>query len=1195
MAEDNSQDFFQQVLKLFYDIIKPGLDIFGDDQARNELLGSLGLPPTGGPNIPIGTSLEEYVNKADDEVQPFKLAGAIADMTAIVMAIEGVVQAAIAASDGEEERTANELVTAILNLLTLEYLRRRMPAVHSVISLLNALDTKMAAAGGSSNFIVDDIGNFFKNLGRGLEDEESASALSDSLFLAIAAGLFFLDHFLRKGGVENLMIGSNYGYEGSISSTTPLADQISNRALTYGIEAKIAGEVPLKLYNTLLFTPKAHGGVAFVTKLLGKSAKTFEIGDDGKHSVGYDVTGDGLFRIGTSPEAKGGPTNKFTVFYSYNTPNPTKVALLDKPVIKFGLGTAKVGVMVKPDDLLVKGILNLHYKVGKGSLTGFPFSLIPDLDDKFPLGIGYSLKHGFIVDGNGNIGIDEPKKSDSASGGASGEKTSSSSQALSGSGSGSGSGAPAASGGEADAVAKILGTLLNALNMRLPLHKNLGDIIGLEVLTIKVNVSEDMSSIELEVSLDFWIKFGPPVMLTINRLGLNLKATKLEGNGGVFGYDLVPAIKWPTGAGIRINAGVVTGGGFLYFDSDKGEYFGALELSFQNLFDLKAIGIINTKMPDGSEGFSLLIIVTAEFSPVQLGFGFTLIGVGGLLGVNRRAEVEALRVGLKTNALRSILFPEDVIGNISRIISDIKQIFPIKEDTFLIGLMGKIGWGTPALITIELGIILELPEPKIIILGVVKMVLPTEETALVKIQVNFLGVIDFQNGFVYFEARLFDSKLVGFPLTGSLALVVAWGGSDAFGLSIGGFHPDFKDYPTVPTLPGAFRDMDRISLQLLSGDNPRLSVECYLAVTSNSVQFGAKLELLAEGPFDFNLYGKLQLDVLFIFDPFSFVVRLEAMLAIRHDTSVLFGIRFMGRLSGPTPWNIAGEVSFSVLFATVTISFDETWGDPRPDVAVETEDLLALLTAEIQKTANWRPILPANSHLNVSLRQIPEDLMPELLIQPFGSITFSQRSLPLNMEIKKYGNRKPLKADEANFKITEASIGEAKPSLTPAQELFAVGNYVPLSEDEKLSRKSFEKLESGVTIQDTGELVLAPETLDPVTLDYELDYTYDDDIAPPRRFTKIPMGGFKHMVRGAGISGSKLSWKNEASKSLNSPEKVALKTSGFTIASNDDLEELNPSYRSDSYAAALESLRKLTEKNVSSKTKYQVVGVHELV
>ena len=88
-------------------------------------------------------------------------------------------------------------------------------------------------------------------------------------------------------------------------------------------------------------------------------------------------------------------------------------------------------------------------------------------------------------------------------------------------------------------------------------------------------------------------------------------------------------------------------------------------------------------MPDGSPGFALLILVTAEFVPIQLGFGFTLIGVGGLLALNRRLDTEALRVGVRTGALNSVLFPQDIIANITRIISDIKDIFPIADDHFV--------------------------------------------------------------------------------------------------------------------------------------------------------------------------------------------------------------------------------------------------------------------------------------------------------------------------------------------------------------------------------------------------------------------------------------------------------------------------------------------------------------------------------
>ena len=46
-------------------------------------------------------------------------------------------------------------------------------------------------------------------------------------------------------------------------------------------------------------------------------------------------------------------------------------------------------------------------------------------------------------------------------------------------------------------------------------------------------------------------------------------------------------------------------------------------------------------MPDGSKGFSLLIIMTADFGPgIQLGFGFTLLAVGGLVGLNRTMNLQ---------------------------------------------------------------------------------------------------------------------------------------------------------------------------------------------------------------------------------------------------------------------------------------------------------------------------------------------------------------------------------------------------------------------------------------------------------------------------------------------------------------------------------------------------------------------------
>jgi hypothetical protein len=45
-----------------------------------------------------------------------------------------------------------------------------------------------------------------------------------------------------------------------------------------------------------------------------------------------------------------------------------------------------------------------------------------------------------------------------------------------------------------------------------------------------------------------------------------------------------------------------------------------LELDLEVL-DLTAIGLLTTLMPDGSQGFSLLVIIAAEFSPIQQATG----------------------------------------------------------------------------------------------------------------------------------------------------------------------------------------------------------------------------------------------------------------------------------------------------------------------------------------------------------------------------------------------------------------------------------------------------------------------------------------------------------------------------------------------------------------------------------------------
>ena len=291
-------------------------------------------------------------------------------------------------------------------------------------------------------------------------------------------------------------------------------------------------------------------------------------------------------------------------------------------------------------------------------------------------------------------------------------------------------------------------------------HLNLGPISVEELqIGLRGEFAPDQK-LALNLGANLKAELGPLVAV-VQGIGFSLNMVfGDDNNAGPFGVDV--GFKAPNGVGLSIDAGGLKGGGFLRLDYEKGEYIGALELEYQDLFALRAIGIINTILPDGSEGFSLLIIITAEFNAIQLGFGFTLNGVGGLLGLNRTTKIDVLRAGIKTNTLNSVLFPQDIIANINRIISDLQQIFPPYADRFIIGPMAKIGWGTPTIISLELGLLIEIPEPRIAILGVLKAILPEENAPVLKLQVNFLGVLDFENKYISFDASLYDSKLLAF-------------------------------------------------------------------------------------------------------------------------------------------------------------------------------------------------------------------------------------------------------------------------------------------------------------------------------------------------------------------------------------------------------------------------------------------------
>jgi hypothetical protein len=703
-------------------------------------------------------------------------------------------------------------------------------------------------------------------------------------------------------------------------------------------------------------------------------------------------------------------------------------------------------------------------------------------------------------------------------------------------------------------------------------HSFLG-ILELQSIRLKLALSGSALSFITDSSLK--IKIGP-VTAIIREIGIKSETLFVEegGNAGIANNRI--SFKPPTGIGLTVDAGGIKGGGILDFDPDKEEYFGALELEFKDLFSLKAFGIINTRMPDGSKNFSLLIVITAEFNPVQLQLGFTLNGVGGLLGANRTTKVEVLKEGVKTNTLKSILFPEDVVANIDRIVSDIKQVFPPQADHFLICPMGKIGWGTPTIITLELGILIEIPATGFKILGVLKALLPEEKNPLLRLQVNFLGIIDFENRFISFDASLYDSKILTFTLTGDMALRLGFGDKPVFLLSVGGFHPAFKD------VPANLKNMRRLTISLYDGENARIIIQTYLAVTSNTAQFGAKAELFAQKG-SFNVYGFVGYDVLFQFSPFKFIADFGAGVALRRHSSVIMSIHVSGQLSGPKPWDARGEASVSFFFFSVSVPFHVTWGDSINEPDKQTEDLLALLESAINDYRNWLAAIPANNKLHVSIRSIPESAMA---VHPFGILTFSERLVPLEIEISKYGNKLPKDARRFDIKVDDANV-----KTDEAREQFAPANFFDMKDDEKLARPSFEQMKSGFKITGSAQLS-APSHIVNKNVDYEFSYLGKRRKVKPDRY-KYPGRFFKANTKSAAVSQSLLSHHNNR-VSINAPEKITVKEEQYVIANISDMKLHSSELVAASYTEALQHYHQLIVRQPELKNKVQVLSEYEL-
>jgi hypothetical protein len=940
-------------------------------------------------------------------------------------------------------------------------LRQDHPVVWAVLRLLNLIADDVAVLANLGD-LVGDTHRYLTGLVSGPGYAQTYQDYSAAILASVGTALAFLP---QKGthGHDQTSFRSEvlYGWTTSSPTDHPNLAQILGRTMTWRLDGQVASTSSTPgteeiIDLTLALVPPEHnlGSWGLFVRLAGATALTFPLGGKDKQGnpTGWQLTvastdavavemlfgGNGFLRTADTgfkasialerpPDINGswliGDSAKSHVEIQH-----ARAALTLGQDLKGALFDASLGA----DHVIVD--------IELGGDSFLSSVLPPSLRIDTMLGLGVDTRRGFYLNGGVALVVDLPVNVTIG---------------------------PAA----------VLDLLLQALHLRLGFKtSDPGGDPGTGEFSVSFTVD---AAVQVAGGVFTATVAGIGVAFSVRQTPPDPSGTT-SGTAGHWQPQLsfVP----PSGLGVVVKAGPVSGGGYIGYDSTRGEYTGALQLHVglsAIKVDITALGMLDTKIPGYDGDWALLLLLCATFSPgIQLGLGITLSGLGGVLGINHTLDSDLIAAGLRTKSLDAILFPPDPVAQAPHIFAIWRQTMPVSVGHTVVGPMVQLGWGGAAnLCTLELAVLIELdPNPvQIVLLGSFKFVAPTDDVNLVRLRADVLGRLKFDPLDFLLQAELVDSRLGTFTISGGLVMVARGGPDATFVLSVGGFHPHYTPPANVPVA-------DRIRVDISGTDNPRLRLEAYLAITSQSFQFGARVELhAAAGPLA--LDGWLGLDVLIQWLPhFRFSAEISAGLSLSYDGSPVLEVSIDVLLEGPGPWHVKGYASLTLLFFTVSLPIDASWGDDDGPTA-QTAQPLTLVHDALSAADAWSASMPPGVSSIVVLRTPTGPVVPA---HPLAVVSCRQRVVPLGLAVTHVGNQ-PLSAPTTVDVTALTLAGAAVTDSAPVTESFAAGQFLNLTDDQALSRPSFEPMRAGLaaggTTVDAGNATVVATAYKTVAVD----------------------------------------------------------------------------------------------------------------
>jgi hypothetical protein len=581
--------------------------------------------------------------------------------------------------------------------------------------------------------------------------------------------------------------------------------------------------------------------------------------------------------------------------------------------------------------------------------------------------------------------------------------------------------------------------------------RSLGPI---ELQAIHLGLAPGGGGIPVQVTATLATSLGP-LNVVIDGIGLRAALGFPAGGGNLGPAQLDLDFGPPTGLGVSLDAGPVQGGGYLSVDAAGNRFAGVLH------FELSFIGITAYGIYEQTSGgaASFVAVLGIRFWPgIQLGFGFALTGVGGLVGLNRQANVDLLRERLVTGASGNVLFCDDPVKNAPTLLGDLAAFFPSADGWFVVGPTFQLGWMTP-LVRLDVAVLIELPGPsKIILLGSIRVLIGLDETlALLYLRMDFLGVLDFEHKTVSLDASLVNSHALGvFRLSGGMAFRLSYGDNPYILLTVGGFHPRFDPGPlNLPTIPrvGAVLEVGVVASMYLR-------LELYVAFTSNTLQLGAKVEAGMElGPI--SAHGYLSFDALIQFRPFAFDIEFSAGFSVQVFDVSLCSVDVSGQITGPGPLVVHAHASVKILLIRVSASATVELGGHDGDKVQTVPSIVKALERELTREANLRAE-GGDSDVALAPAAAP---VAGVLVSPRGTLVWEQKLAPLQTLVDRFEGA-PL-AGSHRLRL-DAPAGW---TVSDESDWFSPGSFtsLDLKSSQTMNNATFQWLRSGFRIGSAGD------------------------------------------------------------------------------------------------------------------------------